>query len=137
MAIANPSKNDYIQWVKENEITKTDSILSKAAIPLLGPTVIEESTTTKNFIFFTIFTTKIDRNTIYTIGIVKNFIIITLANQNLIFGIYLVIVIAIVIFSGYILLGKKMHKANLERLHMLQAFLIYIYFRINLHISLG
>jgi hypothetical protein len=77
-AVANPSKADYINWVAEKmqaEAQVQNDDFVKFGMMFLGPTLISESTQTKNMVFFTIFTSKISaQNKIIVVGAFKTFI---------------------------------------------------------------
>lgn len=63
MAITNPSKQEYISWVKEQAIVQSSSDnLEKDFITLLGSPLIDSATTTKRYIFFSIYETNWDAN---------------------------------------------------------------------------
>lgn len=73
-AFTNPSKDEYIAWMKEEALRKSDGLLEKGLISLLGNTIVESSTTTNNFVFFSTFTTNINRDfRLKAIGIFRNF----------------------------------------------------------------
>lgn len=74
MAITNPTKADYVSWIKEQATRQTDNSISAGLISLFGGTLIDSETTTKNFIFFTIFTTNAENKNAVTVGLFHNFI---------------------------------------------------------------
>lgn len=75
MAITNPNKEEYTNYIKEKVIQESKGdILVTGITMLLGKPLIENTTTTTNFILFSVFTTNIDNNEIAFLGIFKNFI---------------------------------------------------------------
>jgi hypothetical protein len=74
LVITNPSKGDYINWLKEEAISRSDNSLEKGMIEVLGAAVIDASTETSNFVVFSIFETNLGNNTIIAIGVANNFI---------------------------------------------------------------
>ncbi|MBK1811527.1 DUF4359 domain-containing protein [Clostridium sp. YIM B02505] len=72
----NPTKGDYINWVKESS-QKSHSLLEKGFIILLGDTVVNNTTTSNNFVIFSSYNTKIGSEKIKTIGAFNNFLTIS------------------------------------------------------------
>jgi hypothetical protein len=74
LAITNPSKGDYVSWLKEEAISRSDNSLEQGMIEVLGAAVIDASTETSNFVVFSVFETNLGNNTIIAIGVANNFI---------------------------------------------------------------
>jgi hypothetical protein len=85
LSITNPSKGDYISWLKEKAISRSDNYLEQGMIEVLGASVIDASTETSNFIVFSVFETNIGNNTIIAIGVANNFIPIKVRIDNALF----------------------------------------------------
>lgn len=73
-AITNPTKPEYVTWLKEKAIQDSNNALSTGVISLLGGSLIDSGTAPKNFVFFTIFTTNISGENAKVIGLFHNFI---------------------------------------------------------------
>ena len=73
----NPSKAQYANWVKEEYLTSTimDSMgLAEVFAPFVSPGLIKEYTSSKNYVLFTIYDTKINDKNFKVIGILNHFI---------------------------------------------------------------
>ena len=81
-AITNPSKGDYISWLKEEAISRSNNYLEQGMIEVLGAAVIEASTETRNYIVFSVFETNLGNSTIIAIGVANNFIPIKVRIDN-------------------------------------------------------
>lgn len=83
MALTNPSKQEYISWVKEQAIVQSGSDnLEKDFISFFGSPFIDSATTTKRYIFFSIYETKFDANThIEVVGALNLFLPLHLENN--------------------------------------------------------
>lgn len=57
MAITNPEKTEYVNWLKDKTLLSSGGFLETGAIALFGDPVFDSSTTSKNYVFFTVFTT--------------------------------------------------------------------------------
>jgi hypothetical protein len=77
MAVTNPSKNAYDEWAKSQLSSTTDNSLAKGVIELIGAPIIDQATTKSNYILFSLFQTSYQGNTIKTIGLFNNFILIS------------------------------------------------------------
>ncbi len=75
-AVTNPTVEQYTQWAKEQARQSQESFLGKSMVDLFGESVIENNTSYRNFIIFSIFTTKTNSNTATTVGMYRNFITI-------------------------------------------------------------
>ncbi|HBK69356.1 MAG TPA: hypothetical protein DDZ91_11995 [Firmicutes bacterium] len=74
--IANPTKSNYVSWAKEQISSDSSSVFEKILTAFLGESLIENSTSTANYLLFSIFTTKWDGQEIKVLGILRNFILI-------------------------------------------------------------
>lgn len=52
MASTNPAKTEYVSWIKEQALAKSDGFLETGAISLFGDPVFDSSTTSNNYVFF-------------------------------------------------------------------------------------
>jgi hypothetical protein len=77
MAVTNPSKNAYDDWAKAQLSSETNNSLAKGVIELIGAPIIDQATTKSNYILFSLFQTSYQGNTIKTIGLFNNFILIS------------------------------------------------------------
>lgn len=74
-AITNPTKEQFIKYAKEQIIHEfNNNFIATGLTSLAGDSVIENSTTTTNYIIFTVFKTSILKNDIYHLGVLGNFI---------------------------------------------------------------
>ncbi|EIT85257.1 lipoprotein [Fictibacillus macauensis ZFHKF-1] len=69
MAVTNPSKTDYESWVSE-EITKKEGAL----MSWLSKPVINSMTEKNDYLFFSVYKTKIGKNVITTYGAFNHFL---------------------------------------------------------------
>ncbi|WP_434579173.1 hypothetical protein [Thermoanaerobacterium thermosaccharolyticum] len=77
LAVTNPTKQDYIDWAKQTVVNNSNSNFEKAFVDLIGGSILNDVTTTKNFVIFSLFETNIDGTQKYiTVGILKNFILL-------------------------------------------------------------
>lgn len=75
LAVTNPTKQDYIDWAKQAVVNNSNSNFEKAFVDLIGGSILNDVTITKNFVIFSLFETNIDETQKYiTVGILKNFI---------------------------------------------------------------
>lgn len=73
--MTNPTKQEYISWAKENLKQKSNNTIEIGLISLFGNYFLEDSTTSNNYIFISVYTTKLDKNDSNTvIGVLHNFI---------------------------------------------------------------
>ncbi|NME95387.1 DUF4359 domain-containing protein [Clostridium cochlearium] len=72
--LTNPNKNEYINWSKEEIQSQSSNILEKGVMGFLGEKIISNTTTTRNYIIFSIYKTEIEGEELTTLGIFKNFI---------------------------------------------------------------
>lgn len=98
LIITNPTKQDYVDWAKQQVVNNSNTGFEKAIVYLIGDNILNDVTTTKNFVIFSLFETNIDETHNYiTIGILKNFI--SLNNSwGLLIIILLINLIIVIIF---------------------------------------
>ncbi|AUM88263.1 DUF4359 domain-containing protein [Clostridium botulinum] len=70
----NPSKNEYVNWSKEQMQSQSSNILEKGLVGFLGDKIISNTTTTKNYIIFSIYKTEMENEKLTTLVVLKNFI---------------------------------------------------------------
>ena len=73
-AVTNPTKVDYVTWMKEKVIKESNNMLVTGAVSLLGNSLIESTTTSQNLVFFSIFNTNINGQNSKVVGLFHNFI---------------------------------------------------------------
>lgn len=75
LVITNPTKAEYIEWVKQQVAVSSNTDFERAIVYLIGNSLLDSTTFTQNFVIFTLFKTNIDESHSYiAIGILKNFI---------------------------------------------------------------
>ncbi|UOF89974.1 DUF4359 domain-containing protein [Fodinisporobacter ferrooxydans] len=74
LAITNPAKTEYVSWIKEKAMEKSNSMLQKGLVSLLGDKMFENATKTQNYGVFTIFETDLEGSRVQVLGIFHNFI---------------------------------------------------------------
>ncbi len=75
--LTNPTEEDYLCWAQtqyQTQITNSDKGLAEVFLQVMGPTLIEKSTTSTNYIIFTFFETKFNGTCMQTIGILDHFV---------------------------------------------------------------
>ena len=73
-SITNPSKDNFIYWAKE-ELKQENELVLNLGIEFIGDEIINLATNTENFVFFSIFKSKVPNNEkIKVLGIFNNFI---------------------------------------------------------------
>lgn len=77
MALSNPTKDEYGAWYAEYLSTTARNDFEKGLISLFGNYFIKAETTTKSYVFFSIFTTSYDKQVHTTVGVFDNFILIS------------------------------------------------------------
>lgn len=80
----NPTNVQYTNWVKEEYLTSTtsDSIgLAEVFVHLAGSSLIKESTSSKNYVLFTIYDTKFYNTHFKVVGILNHFIPLSEFNE--------------------------------------------------------
>ncbi|MDA8228021.1 MAG: DUF4359 domain-containing protein [Desulfitobacterium hafniense] len=85
MTIANPSKEEYINYLKESVVQKSnDNALVAGLAATIGEPLIDSTTTVSNYIFFSVYTTRIENSELTTAGLLRNFIFLNnkLENNN-------------------------------------------------------
>ncbi len=81
LAVTNPSKEEYTAWLQEKIEAKTENSIMKGVVSLFGESIIENATTTQNFIIFSIYNVSLDGKKIKILGVFKNFIPIYSAEE--------------------------------------------------------
>lgn len=74
--LTNPTQSDYINWAQYQYKTQqapSEKGLAEVFLQVVGPTIIEKSTTSTNYILFTLFETKFNGNCMQTIGVLDHF----------------------------------------------------------------
>gem|GEM_PF-1906748 len=74
MAITNPNKDTYTNWVKEQYISQNQNVNAKSLVALVGKEIINTSTKSSDFVVFSYYQTQVDGKDIKAIGVLKNFI---------------------------------------------------------------
>ncbi|WP_027626539.1 DUF4359 domain-containing protein [Clostridium lundense] len=83
-AITNPSKEKYIAYVKETSIQQKNNIVERGVYSFFISPVMNLSTTSHDYIFFTIFETDIGEAIKYkAIGMFNKFILIGNEKQDI------------------------------------------------------
>jgi hypothetical protein len=78
---SNPSKEQYVSWAKNEAIKENGKGLAGALTSIVAPTIIDGTTQADNYIFLTIFRTKIARKEVFVLGAFNSFIRIS-GNQT-------------------------------------------------------
>lgn len=76
LTATNPSQSDYDLWASGNLSDASGNNLVKASVSLVGPPVIDQITSSKNYLLFSVYDTSDQGVKFQTIGIFKNFIIV-------------------------------------------------------------
>lgn len=74
--ITNPNKSDYINWATEKIQSQGTGTLQKGLLNFFGEKMVSNTTTSKNFIMFSIYSTDFGDEKLTTLGLFKNFITI-------------------------------------------------------------
>lgn len=72
--VTNPSKENYVQWVVDSNISHTSSVLEKGFISTVGSYMVDISTTHTDLIIFSVYHTSLDGQQMTSVGLLKNFI---------------------------------------------------------------
>lgn len=82
MAISNPNKTEYINWLKTQVVEQNnDDMLLQGIVALAGEPIINSATKIHNYVFLSVYHTNLsDIGEINVIGVFGNFI--SLSNQN-------------------------------------------------------
>lgn len=73
----NPTQDEYVSWAKETysaSFNQEEVTLTEIFSHLINANLISQSTSTKNFVFFTVFETRLDHKDLKVLGILNNFI---------------------------------------------------------------
>lgn len=72
----NPTEEDYLNWVQTQYTSQqaaSQKGLAEVFLQVVGPTLIKKSTTSTNYLIFTLYETKFEGNCMQTIGILDHF----------------------------------------------------------------
>lgn len=69
----NPTREQYINWVKERVIKETGQGILGIAVAKWGGTVIEGTTRGSNYVLFSVYKTKIINDELVTLGVFHQF----------------------------------------------------------------
>lgn len=75
----NPTEAQYTTWLKEEYLpstTASNTALTEVFAQLIGPSLVKESTTTENYIFFSIYEIHIDKTPVRVLGLLDHFFIL-------------------------------------------------------------
>lgn len=75
----NPTYEQYTTWVKEDYIPSTteENKITEVFAQIVGPTLISQSTITKNYVFFTLYEVHLEQdNTLKVLGVLNNFFVL-------------------------------------------------------------
>lgn len=73
----NPTRAEYTNWVKEEylpSVTMNSMGLTEVFARFVGPSLIKEYTSSKNYVLFTIYDTKFNDENLKVLGILNHFI---------------------------------------------------------------
>lgn len=74
-AVTNPSKEKFVIWAKEQLKSQSNNGLVNMGIEVFGDGVINSVTNTQNYVFFSVYDSKISNsNEVKVLGIFNNFI---------------------------------------------------------------
>lgn len=72
----NPTEEKYLNWVQTQYTSQQATSrkgLAEVFLQVVGPTLIKKSTTSTNYLIFTLYETKFEGNCMQTIGILDHF----------------------------------------------------------------
>ena len=75
----NPTHEQYTTWIKEDYIPKTtdSNQITEALAQIVVPSLMSESTITKNYVFFSIYEVHLEHgNTLKILGMLNNFFVL-------------------------------------------------------------
>ncbi len=72
--ISNPTKNDFYDWVSNQSIKNSETIVEGAFKNLIVSPLLKSVTIRKNYVLFSIFTIEIDETKIMYVGVYDRFI---------------------------------------------------------------
>ncbi|MFE6074952.1 hypothetical protein ACFVQB_10800 [Paenibacillus sp. NPDC057886] len=75
LAVTNPTKDDFVQWVVNTSIEESDNEWVSAGINLFGSSVIKGVTTQQDLIFVSIFNMELGTEKASILGLGKRFFI--------------------------------------------------------------
>ena len=70
----NPSKSEYVSWLKDRELNQSTNIVEYYAISALGNSVLSTTTEQSNYLLFSVFKTKLGNDELKIIGLFNKFI---------------------------------------------------------------
>nr|WP_302597036.1 hypothetical protein [uncultured Cellulosilyticum sp.] len=73
----NPTEEEYLKWAQtqyQSQQTTSKKGLAEVFLQVAGPSLIKKSTSSTNYLIFTLFETKFDGSCMQTIGILDHFI---------------------------------------------------------------
>jgi hypothetical protein len=73
MALTNPTKAEYVEWVTTEMKKQSDNFLTDWGIDYFAPNHIDKNTTVEDYVIFTVYKTNFDEETVTTLAIFKNF----------------------------------------------------------------
>jgi len=73
LAATNPSKAEYVAWLKDEAVAQESSLLAKGLAAVILPIVVDTCTVARNYVLFTVFTTSLDGSTVKCLGILRHF----------------------------------------------------------------
>lgn len=73
LAVTNPSKNEYVQYMGDQMSAQGD-LWSKIGMAVVGKSMINQHTTDRNYVVFSLFESRLNGKTIEVLGILKQFI---------------------------------------------------------------
>ena len=70
----NPSKSEYVSWLKDRELNQSTNIVEYYAISALGNSVLSTTTEQSNYLLFSVFKIKLGNDELKIIGLFNKFI---------------------------------------------------------------
>ncbi|MBM7644097.1 hypothetical protein JOD45_000288 [Scopulibacillus daqui] len=75
LAIAtNPTRSEYISWLKDKAIESPHTRLDKGIVTLVGEKALNTKTTTKDYGLFTVYVTSTKKDSMVALGVFNHFI---------------------------------------------------------------
>jgi hypothetical protein len=82
-AFTNPSREKFITWEKDQMKSQSNNGLVSWGIDVLGGSILNTATTEQNYVFFTIFDTKVTNTSeMKILGLFNNFIPLSKGNNT-------------------------------------------------------
>jgi len=76
-AVSNPTKSQYVDWATNKMIEKTGTGLLGYITLMVAPSLIDRTTQADNFIFFSLYQTKIADSEVVVLGAFDKFVQVT------------------------------------------------------------